>query len=166
MSAQELRELLNTACHVAMGRDWPDTPEPWCCEGAAVYGPSRCTCWAPVYDQEQQPLQPEVPPSVRTEMCADCAYRPGSPERQGDPDYRGDRQNLDELVAAGRPFWCHQGMRKPVRYRHPCGMEIEGHPAEYDPPQQGAVPFKADGTPGDLCNGWASRRIALLRAGS
>lgn len=143
-------------------KDLPETPEPWCCEGAASMGPGRCTCWEPVYDLDQQEPRTQEPAGVRPEMCVDCAYRPGSPERRGEEDYKGDQDLLDALVVTGRPFWCHQGVRRPVKYRHPCGMEIEGHPAEYRPPLVAGRPYKADGSPSDLCGGWAARRLAHL----
>lgn len=146
--------------------DLPDAGEGMCCEGAAVFGPDRCTCWEPVYDIEQQPVQPgEMVP--RSQMCGDCAYKGGSPERRGEPGYDGDPESLDEMVRDGKPFACHQGLRKPVAYRHPSGTEVAGHPAAYDPPIRDGVAYKADGTPADLCGGWTLRRAAyLLREGT
>ena len=77
-----------------------------------------CTCWAPIYDPpEQEPLLPggaEVMPT----MCADCAYRPGSPERMGNPDAAADGCDLDDLAIGGTRFWCHDGMRRIVAMRH------------------------------------------------
>jgi hypothetical protein len=135
-----------------------------CCPGARVT-PLDCTCWTPVYDLEQQPPAPGTPPVAGTaRMCGDCAYRPRSPERQGDPGVKGDAAALDQLAAGGTPFWCHQGMRRPVRWVHPSGAELPGSPADYRPPVAGGIPRKADGTPGDLCRGWLLRRMHALAA--
>lgn len=141
----------------------PDAGEGMCCPGAAMFGPDRCTCWVPVYDLAQQPLQPlqagqPVPPDP-LKMCADCAYRPGSPERRGEDGYQGDADGLDDMVASGQPFACHQGIRRPVKWRHPSGAEVPGHPAGYAPPIRDGIPYKADGTPANLCAGWFLRRV-------
>lgn len=129
-----------------------------CCFGEVNGGPQHCTCWEPVYDLEQQ--EPQTGPmGLRDRMCGDCAYRKDSPERRGEDGYKGDADSLEEMVRAGEPFACHQGIRKPVKYRHPSGAEIAGHPAAYDPPVVEGVPYKADGTPADLCAGWAARRM-------
>ena len=40
---------------------------------------------------------------------------------------------LAELVEKGEPFYCHQGMRKIVKWQHPVGAEVDGHPAELRP---------------------------------
>lgn len=129
-----------------------------CCVGAVERGPSECTCWEIDYDLEQQPPQPGAP-GTRSTMCADCAYRPDSPERSGDEDYVHDFDTFD----AGT-FFCHQGMRKPVRFRHPLGITIDATGDFYKPPlrldrdRDEAVPYKADGSPGDRCAGWAAHR--------
>lgn len=145
----------------------PDPGVP-CCDGAAAYGPRGCTCWETEYDRPQaQPDTGLLPlPPVPLRMCATCAYRPGSPERAGDPAVAGDPDMLEELAVTGQPFWCHQGMRLGVRLRHPSGLvyEIPGT-AHYQPPIVAGVPYKADGTPGDLCAGWLLRRAALTRTG-
>jgi hypothetical protein len=133
-----------------------------CCEGALFDAPQACTCWKPVYDLEQRaPVPGEA--GLPAGMCADCAFRPKSPERQGAPGYNGDAAALDELVTSGSPFWCHQGIRKPVKWVHPSGAEVAGHPADYQPPIVAGVPFKADGTRADLCAGWAVRRLRHLQ---
>jgi hypothetical protein len=149
--------------------DAPDAGEGACCIGAAVYGPERCTCWEPVHDLEQATPDPElvqwlaagIQPVTRRRMCADCAYRPGSPERTGDKGYQGDAESLHELAAAGERFWCHQGIRRTAAWRHPAGVEAPGSPAAYDPPIVDAVPYRADGTPAELCAGWDARRRAI-----
>ena len=136
----------------------PDAGEGTCCEGAAIYGPQRCTCWAPVHDLDQAPIQPGMPmPPVPVRMCRDCAYRPSSPERTGAAGYAGDSEFLDDLVATRTPFYCHQGIRRVVAHRHPAGVEVPGHAGEYDPPILAGVPYRADGTPALLCAGWLLR---------
>jgi hypothetical protein len=79
----------------------------------------------------------------------------------------GDGVFLEELAATGQRFWCHQGMRRTVVLRHPCGVEVAGHPAAYRPPVVAGIPYQADGSPGLLCAGWLarSRRHAALTAG-
>lgn len=150
----------------------PDLPDTGggCCYGADVYGPGNCTCWTPVYDLDQTEPDPlavrllaaGVTPTVRPTMCGDCAYRPASPEKAGDPEHAGDAESLEDLAASGTPFWCHDGMRRPVRWVHPSGAEIPGHEAAYDPPLVAAVPYRADGQPGYQCAGWDARRRALV----
>jgi hypothetical protein len=142
----------------------PDAGNGMCCDGAAVMGPQYCTCWERVYDLEQQPPAPDVP-AARGTMCADCAYRPGSPERSGDTRYTGDQDTLNGIVRTGQAFFCHQGMRRIVALVHPSGARVdvgEAHPGAYDPPIEDSQPYKADGTPGDLGGGWTARRVHHL----
>lgn len=149
--------------HVDAPRDWPETPTTgMCCLGSALDGATRCTCWEPEYDVEQaEPKTDGLLFGCRSSMCHDCAYRPGSPERTGDPDAAADQELLDDLVVRGQPFWCHQGMRVPLRYRHPSGVVVEASRLEYGPPIVQGRPFKADGSPADLCFGWAARRAKV-----
>lgn len=133
-----------------------------CCMGASLDGPMGCTCWEPEYDLDQAPVVP-AEPATRHIMCATCAYRTTSPERSGDPNYEFAG---DELPDGETPFWCHQGMRKPLRWRHrSLRIVIEATGDYYAPPQvvegNAAVPYKADGTPGDRCAGWAAARRRL-----
>jgi hypothetical protein len=95
----------------------PDPVSGACCDGSAVKGPQYCTCWTPRFDLEQQPPV-EGEPGTRTAMCADCAYRPGSPERQGDERYNGDPEFLDRIVVTGEMFFCHAGIRQAVKLVH------------------------------------------------
>lgn len=153
-------------------RDLPDAGKGYCCMGAAVYGPNRCTCWEEEYDLEQAPLQvhadvaPRALPLLEStgQPCHDCAYRSGSPERRGDSGYSGDADELDELAGTNTPFWCHKGMRRVARVVHPSGVEVPGHPAAYQPPVQDGVPYCADGQPARVCAGWLARRRVLLGA--
>jgi hypothetical protein len=124
-----------------------------CCPAETEHGPSYCTCWVPVYDVEQAPPAEDGPVGPRDGMCGDCAFRPGSPERA--EGY--NRDALFRLADEGRPFYCHQGMRRPVRHRHPDGREVPGDPDDWQPLMVRGQPFQADGTPGMLCAGWTAR---------
>lgn len=148
----------------------PDVGDGYCCDGRIDDGPAFCTCWTPEFDLEQQPvdqfhvqaLAVGFPPPTRALMCGDCAYRPGSPERTGSEQHAGDTEALERYAAGERErFFCHQGIRRPVRLRHPSGAVIPGGDADYRPPIRDGVPWRADGTPAELCAGWAARRRAL-----
>lgn len=146
----------------ATGADWPETPTSGlCCIGSAMYGPERCTCWEPVYDLEQVKPRPDLPADVRSSMCHDCAYRPGSPERSGDPRAAGTEEALRALVDGGDIFWCHQGIRRPIRFEHPSGITVPGSDLAYDPPIIDGTPYRANGTPADMCGGWAALRLKI-----
>lgn len=139
----------------------PDPVHGACCDGSAAKGPQYCTCWTPVFDTDQAEPQPGDP-GTRGVLCQDCAYRPGSPERQGDERYNGDAGFLARIAEKGTPFFCHQGIRRAVKLVHPSGAEVEVPPGDYQPPVIDGVPYKADGSPGELCAGWAARRRAYL----
>jgi hypothetical protein len=153
----------------AGGGQWPDVGngEAPCCWESALDGPARCSCWEPVFDLEQQEPQRDLEPGTRPSMCVDCAYRPSSPERTGDPDAGTDVDELRALVDSGSVFWCHQGMRRPIHWRHPSGATTvpAGMDLNYRPPIVDGRPFKADGTPGDICGGWAALRLKVLAKG-
>jgi hypothetical protein len=155
---------VNIVCGIDEPR--PELPELGlsCCFGATMRG--SCTCWRPVYDGAQtDQLDDTAQPTVRPSMCGDCAYRPGSPEKTGDEQHRGDADELERLAGAGEPFSCHDGMRKIVRWLHPSGAEVPGHPADYAPPVVGRTPYRVDGQPAYLCAGWNARRRALTAKG-
>lgn len=148
----------------------PATPG-FCCIDDYDDGPQACTCWFEVWDAEQQPVRPGLAlPPTPLKMCSDCAYRPNSPERTGADGYAGDQDELDRLVTEGEPFFCHKGIRHAVRLRHPSGMEIDAHAGSYNPPIAPAgeglrpVPYKADGSPADLCGGWLLLRAKAVQA--
>jgi hypothetical protein len=143
--------------------DLPDAGLGGCCMGSAVYGPSRCTCWEPVWPQEQQPARTDLPSSVMPKMCGDCAFRRDSPERTEHPNAAADYEDLQTLVEKGLPFYCHDGMMKPTHYRHPSGVMIEANDLGYDPLRVGDKVYRVDGRPADLCNGWTRRRLAFLQ---
>jgi hypothetical protein len=137
--------------------------EPYCCWGVVNSGDHReCSCWEPIYDLEQEPVV-EAPAGCRTLQCVDCAYRVDSPERQGDESVVGDDYELERIVRLGEPFWCHQGMRRPIAFVHyPTGIVVPGEAANYRPPMRERRPYKADGTPADICAGWAARRLRYV----
>lgn len=142
-----------------------DSPSLGCCWGDVLDGPTRCTCWEPVFDLEQKVLDNggRVPPKdeipTRSKCCHDCAYRNGSPERE-----RGEGEELlDHARATYREFWCHQGVRRIVAWEHPDGRRVEEPPGCYAPPQgppERPVVWKADGSVGERCAGWAAHRGA------
>lgn len=136
-----------------------------CCHGDALGGPDRCTCWQPVYDIDQAaPVPPARPEDieVRLRPCGDCAFRKDSPERADE----WTEEALLGLPATGEPFWCHDGMRRPIRWDHPDGRTVPGSTSDWRPAMVGPVPFRADGRPGLLCAGWAARTCAGDRTGS
>lgn len=145
--------------------DWPETETTgWCCDGSAYRGAGGCLCWEPEYDLEQAAvLDLDAVTTGRSQMCHDCAYRPGSPERLGDPAAMGTQETLEALVADAEPFWCHENMRRPVRWRHPSGATVPGSAMDYRPPIVDGRPYRADGSPGLLCAGWTARCLSLAR---
>lgn len=143
-----------------------------CCPGRVADGPAACTCWKPVWDLEQADVDPVVvdilngtaDPPVRDGMCADCAYRPNSPEKTGAGTHAGDAAELERLASVGERFYCHDGFRQPVAWRHPAGNRIPAdpdHTGDYRPTFIANIPIRANGEPGLLCAGWAARRRAL-----
>jgi hypothetical protein len=132
-----------------------------CCIGAVVMGSDHCLCWEPVFDDEQTPPIPgdlECQPA----MCADCAFRPGSPERSSELE----EEALLSLPIAGQRFFCHQGIRRPTHYVHPEGHVVEADPSDYQPsvhPSTPGVPYQADGQPALICAGWAAHNQKLER---
>ena len=135
--------------------DYPDVgnAELPCCIGSAEYGPGRCTCWRPEYDQPQAPPA-SGPRPVRARMCSDCAFRPDSPERNHDPRYAHSDEDSFEAMLDG-VFVCHQGLRRIVRQHHPKGAAVDAPPCAYAPAEP---PCKADGSPAEYCAGWAAEQ--------
>lgn len=146
---------------------------PWqCCDGARRGSAATCTCWVPEYDLSQTDpaletivglVLGDIAPDARDRMCGDCAYRPESPERNGKA-MACDAAQLEQLAADGTRFWCHDGMRKPIAWRHPKGMRIAAvsqADGDYQPPIVDGIPYRADGRPGLLCAGWNARHRAL-----
>lgn len=125
-----------------------------CCMGAAIHGPIGCTCWEPVFSDEQLPVVDHLDIPRRLKCCHDCAFRNGSPERQEDDGA------MDAILASGRRFFCHQGMRRVVEEVHPDGRRRPADPGDYRPPTDADrdIAFKADGTPAEICAGWLAQR--------
>lgn len=150
--------------------DLPDAGQGMCCYGSAVIGANGCTCWVSEHDIAQEPPDTAVVPATRAEMCADCAFRPDSPERIGESAAAYDQDDLDTMVHSTRDeFWCHQGMRLVLGRRHPAGVFVtqpDGEKLAYDPPIIEGVPYRADGSPGDRCAGLAARRRSAAKDAS
>lgn len=143
-----------------------DLPEEygWCCAGSACQSVHHCTCWEPIYDLEQAPLDLSTEPVQRTKCCGDCAYRNDSPERQDAGDQ--ERDVLALAYAEGNEFWCHQGSRRVVVFRHPLGAVLPAGEGDYRAPvgpNAAGVEcvWRADGTAGERCAGWAAHRRGL-----
>lgn len=144
-----------------------------CCWGSEINGLLGCTCWASEYDQDQQPAQPLPPegPQTRPGKCADCACRYDSIERISYRDgtavrspFASSWEGVLDLAGKGKPFYCHDGMRKLLRKHHPNGAVKEEGEHSYSPPiPADGVPRKADGSAAFLCAGWAAIRDALQR---
>lgn len=135
-------------------REHPDDALRGCCDGE-IQDPELCVCWVPEYDLEQAPARPPAGPGdleIAAAMCGDCAFRPDSPERADD----WTAEALMELPATGRPFYCHTGIRRPARWRHPDGRVVDGAPDDYQPLIVASLPYRADGQPALLCAGWAA----------
>lgn len=113
------------------GVDDPTVPEElgWCCEGAAMRDLSACTCWQPMWNLEQQ--LPALP-VVREQLM---------PRDRGCSDCAFRKDSPE----------------RPLAWRHPHGITIDGDPADWQPPIVNAIPFRADGSPALLCAGWAAR---------
>jgi hypothetical protein len=128
-------------------------PHRGCCYGDGLYDPTHCTCWEPIYDLEQADVIPGEP-VTRSKCCHDCAYRRGSPE-----DEAGETEDLHDLAAReNQVFFCHQGMRRAIAYRHPDGTVLPADEGDYRPPIVLGVAYRADGTPADRCGGWGALR--------
>lgn len=129
-----------------------------CCYGEVLDGPSSCTCWVPTFDLWQADPIIRGRPETRASCCVDCAYRNGSPEREGD-----EEDWLLELAGeAAKLFVCHQGIRRVVAFRHPDGREAPAGYGDYRPPIVDGLAYRADGTLADICAGFAAHRSALL----
>lgn len=133
-----------------------------CCTAVAEHGALACTCWEQVHDTDQTTdLAPTLVAEVMPRPCHDCAYRKDSPERLGVSTHQGGPDFLEQIVVDGERFWCHDGMRQVIALVHrPTGARIEiPRDVAYDPLIADGVPYRANGTPGALCAGWAARRL-------
>lgn len=141
---------------------WDDRADEdaYCCMGAANYGAAGCTCWEAIYDPPRQSrkLREDLPTPEREAMCADCAFRPGSPERT---EGTGREIDVSDVATGHGIFWCHQGgMQRIVRYEHPDGRVHVPPVDNYDPPIKDDRPYLSDGMPASVCAGYAAHRRA------
>lgn len=128
-----------------------------CCMGVASGGIDYCTCWEPIYDLDQAVgLDAVTPLATRAKCCGDCAYRNGSPERNGD-----EEDWLLELPGGPATFFCHQGIRRILSYRHPSGLVLPAGSGDYDPPRSAGRVYRANGSPAEICAGFAAYRVSL-----
>lgn len=136
-----------------------------CCYSTALNDWSACTCWEPVYDRDIELPDMSTEPSTRDRMCGDCAYRPGSQEKNDHPEALMNSEALEVLAESGVPFWCHDGLPRVTAIRHTGTGEVRPIPNavdHYDPLIVGGVPYQSDGRAGVRCAGWDARRRALL----
>lgn len=131
-----------------------------CCMSVAAHGDIEyCTCWEPEHDLEQAAELDEFAPlETRAKCCQDCAYRNGSPERSGE-----DEDWLLELPGRRATFFCHEGIRRVLRYHHPSGLVLPAGAGDYDPPRGEGRVYRADGRPALICAGFDAHRAALTR---
>jgi len=92
-----------------------------------------CMCCATVF-------VPELRDNPAIEMCDDCAFRRGSPERQDPWQWLS---LIETTIEGDQPFYCHKGLT----------CQLDGTTLKYLLPPGGT----ADMTP---CAGWLSRRLA------
>lgn len=163
-----------SACHDIDGMldllDARELPDPCpdgvpCCDSYAYFGPTRCTCWEVVYDTEQAEPRTDLPTEEREQMCGDCAFRPGSPERiESQRAVAGPSDLLRCVIDPRQDFACHDGLRHGVAYRHPSGLtvpvrELDGV-VPYHPPIIDGRAYRADGRPALRCAGLVAARKA------
>jgi hypothetical protein len=117
-----------------------------CCMGYAGMGKHRCTCWRPVYDKDQAPIQEDESVIRRKKQCHDCAFKKNSKERAAGVDL----ENLPH-------FWCHLGMRRAIYEKHEVSgraRKLLSRGTHYCPPIKNGIPRKTDGKPAEYCAGW------------
>ena len=84
--------------------------------------------------------------AARPARCHDCAFHEGSPEQA---DAFGAWLAIQEGLAEGRPFYCHQGMPVDQRDHYCPPTDAIGHPVGFP-----------------VCAGWAAAaRRRQQRAG-
>lgn len=83
---------------------------------------------------------PEIRANPAIQMCDDCAWRPGSPERKDPYQWA---QMIEVTIEGGQPFYCHKGLT----------CRVENTNLIYQMPPDGPAGM----TP---CAGWKSRKLA------
>lgn len=129
-----------------------------CCTGSAIRGPEHCTCWTAEFTPAPQSPDTSSTPAPMPRMCGDCAFRRNSPERRGEEYSAASWPDLLRLVETETTFWCHDGLPQLAGWRHPCGVFVPapGDVGSYRPVVVDQVPYRADGTAGSQCAGWAA----------
>lgn len=154
--------------HLSALRDLPDPlgpDDPPCCDGYGYLGYQHCMCWETVYEDGQQEPRRDAEHLTRLKMCADCAFRPGSPERRDSEQAVCSSTDLMRIVHnPDEVFVCHDGLRRAIGWRHPNGMFVEHTERDgvvaYSPPMEGRRAYQLDGTPALHCAGLAAARRA------
>lgn len=90
---------------------------------------------------------PEDRPDPDVQLCNDCAFRPGSPER-GDP-YKWAEIIQTTIVDQVHPFHCHKGLA--------CKLDLKGKTIGYLRPAGGELDMRP-------CAGWRAH-LAAYQAG-
>lgn len=153
------------------GLPCPDPGVP-CWEACKVDG-TDCAVWEPIYWPEptREPARLQAGPEPKRPLaCGDCAYRPGSPERQANGGA------LPETFDPLRPFHCHDGMPALVGWTHTAvgdvcllasslptmqdGFLIGSY--DYRPHHVGGRGYQADGRPLVVCAGWAAHAARVM----
>lgn len=138
----------------------PPAGDGFCCVDAIEIGPDACTCWVEQRTMDAQRPVASHDPVPRSSPCADCAFRPDSPERAGDERY--SHADLDDIVHGSTPFYCHDGMQRVAALRHPAGNVHILDSDAYQPSIVDGVPYRADGSPAFICAGWRARHDAVM----
>jgi hypothetical protein len=118
-------------CPICKGAGYLDGAR---CDDCLGYGIFDGDGWDPA-DLELGPL----PPALMRQPCVDCAFRPGSPEREDEAASYGE--GIGTVGPSPKvPFFCHHGMH---RVDAPGGVGYES------PAYAGSMPIGAF-----LCRGW------------
>jgi hypothetical protein len=116
------------------------------CYGCANDGPAGCYCEDTLTPEQHAQCVADAWAAFEArggEMCADCAFRKGSPEAD----------MLDKIASSREPFRCHQGMPVDTRPGYPVRDAYCPRQAE-----RGAPDYP-------VCAGWQRAHAALARGG-
>lgn len=88
----------------------------------------------------QRLQEPETRDDPERELCDNCAFRPGSPERGDNYGF----MRILETVQTGQPFFCHKGLAAKLT--------------------EGSIDWSENtaATAKSICAGWLARRKAYL----